>query len=58
MLAKDAQAKKKEHNMSKDVRWCNLMSTSREVAACTAQMRYICGTAEERRSRKGGIIAR
>jgi hypothetical protein len=51
------QAKKREHNMSKDVRWCDLMSTSKEVVACTAQMQYIRETAEERRSRKGGIIA-
>jgi hypothetical protein len=57
MLGKDVQAKKREHNMSKDIRWCNLMSTLKEVAACTAQMRYICETAEERRIRKGGVIA-
>jgi hypothetical protein len=51
------QAKKREHNMSNNVRWCDLMSTSKEVVACTAQMQYICETAEERRSRKGGVIA-
>jgi hypothetical protein len=43
--------------MSKDVRWIDLMSTSKEVVASTAQMRYIRETAEERRRRKGGIIA-